>query len=120
MSDHEKLEQLLATQEYMVVAVISADGTPWAVPVRLRDREGLRVFEWDSALATVHSRAIAERPVMSVTIFQKNEDSQIGFYARGTGELVEEIKPGFGRYRFVAKQAWINDETFVKREVALS
>lgn len=118
MTDNEKLEQLLSEQQYMVLAVMLDDGTPWVIPVRIQARND-NVFEWDSALETVHSRAIAARPDMALTIFQKKEDSQIGFYAKGKAELVEEFKPGFGRYRFVAEKCWINDETFVKREVAL-
>lgn len=117
MNDTEKTKQFLDKQEYMVLAVTLDDGTPWAVPVRIRERDGHRIFEWDSALETVHSKALQARPDMAITIFQKLEDSQIGFYAKGRGELVEEFKPGFGRYRFTAERAWINDETFVKREL---
>lgn len=119
MNDDEKAKQFLSKQKYMVVAVTLDDGTPWAVPVRIQRWEG-NEFEWDSKLDTVHSQAIAARPEMAITVFQKFEDSQIGFYARGRGELVEETKPGFGRYRFTAEQCWLNDETFVKREVQLS
>lgn len=118
MTDNEKIEQLLDEQQFMVVATILHDSTPWAVPVRIRARNG-NEFEWDSALAAEHSKALLANPQAAITIFQKKEDSQIGFYAKGTAALVEEPKPGFGRYRFVAQQCWINDETFVKREVTL-
>lgn len=119
MSDNEKTKQFLANQQFMVLAVTLDDGTPWATPVRIQRWEG-NEFEWDSKLATVHSQAIAARPDMAITVFQKFEDSQIGFYARGHGVLVEETKPGFGRYQFTTEQCWLNDETFVKREVQLS
>lgn len=119
MDDNDKTKQFLANQQHMVLAVMLDDGTPWAVPVRIQRWEAGE-FEWDSKLDTVHSQAIAARPDIAITVFQKLENSQIGFYARGRGELVEETKPGFGRYRFTAKQAWLNDETFVKREVQLS
>lgn len=118
MTDNEKLEQLFSEQQYMVLAVALDDGTPWAVPVRIRACRG-NEFEWDSALETVHSQAVALRPDIAMTIFQKKEDSQIGFYAKGKAELVEEYKPGYGRYRFIASRCWMNDETFVKREVTL-
>lgn len=118
MDDNQKLEQLFSEQQIMVLAVTLDDGTPWAAPVRVQKHEG-NVFEWDSALATVHSGAIAARPDAAITIFQKKEDSQLGFYAKGRVELVEEYKPGYGRYRFTASEAWVNDETFVKRKVEL-
>ena len=118
MNDDEKTKQFLNEQQYMVLAVTLDDGTAWATPVRIRRWEG-REFEWDSKLDTLHSQAIATRPEMAITVFQKLEDSQIGVYARGRGELIEEFKPSFGRYRFTAERCWLNDETFRKREVTL-
>lgn len=118
MTDNEKLEQLFTDQQFMVLAITLDDGTPWAVPVRVFKREGSE-FWWESSLETVHSQAISKRTDAAVTIFQKKETEQVGFYAKGKAELVEEYKPGYGRYRFVAAQCWINDETFVKREVNL-
>lgn len=118
MTDKEKLEQLFSEQNYMILAVTLDDGTPWAVPVRIKLRWEL-AFEWESSLDTIHSKAIAKHPEIAVTIFDKTDELQVGFYAKGTAELVEEYKPGYGRYKFVAGQCWINDETFVKREVSL-
>lgn len=119
MNDQQKLEQFLGEQQFMVLAVALSDGTPWAVPVRIAKQEG-REFYWDSALNTEHSKAIAEQNSgVAITIYQKTEDIMFGFYAKGTAELLEEYKPGYGHYKFVASQCWINDETFVKREVDL-
>lgn len=118
MDDNEIAKQFLKDQQFMVLAVTLDDGTPWATPVRIQHRDG-NVFEWDSVLTTEHSKAIVANPKMAITIFQKMENSQTGIYAKGVGELVEETKPGFGRYRFTAEQCWLNDETFVKREVSL-
>lgn len=118
MNDNDKLEQLFSEQQYMVLAVVQQDGAPWVVPVRIQARSG-NEFEWDSALTTEHSKALSVNEKMAITIFDKKVDSQVGFYAKGTAKLVEEFKPGFGRYKFTAEQCWINDETFVKREVSL-
>lgn len=118
MSDQQKIEQLLGEQHFMVLAVTLDDGTPWATPVRIKARNG-NVFEWESVLTTEHSKALANNPKMAITIFQKKEDSQTGLYVKGVGKFVEEIRPGFGRYKFTAEQCWLNDETFVKREVTL-
>ena len=119
MTDEEKLEQFLGTQQHMVLAVTLEDGTPWAVPVKIQQRESLAVFEWDSRLDTVHSQALKVHPQMALMIYQKESPWQTGFYAKGHGELVEP-SGDYGRYRFTAEQAWLNDETFVKREVKIA
>lgn len=119
MDDKQRLEQLFSEQEYMVLAVALDDNTPWVVAVRIREHEGVKSFEWDSHLQTEHSKAIAKHPTAAITVFQKWDDHQTGYYAKGITELVEEFNPGFGRYRFTVQQAWINDETFKKREIEL-
>lgn len=118
MNDKEYLEEFLKRTEYMVLAVTLDDGTPWAVPVRLRQRKG-NEFEWDSKLDTEHSRALTARPNIAVTSFEKKEETQFGIYLKGRAELIEEFAPGVGRYRFTASACWVNDQTFRKREVKL-
>ena len=118
MSDEQKIEQLLSEQQYMVLAVALEDGRPWVVPVRIKSRSGNK-FEWDSVLTTEHSKALAVNPDMAITVFQKKDDSQVGLYAQGMARLVEEFKPGIGHYMFEAEKCWINDESFVKREINL-
>ena len=118
MNDNQQTKEFLASQQFMVLAVTLDDDTPWAVPVRIQAWNG-RDFEWDSKLETIHSKAIEARPEMAITVFQKFENSQIGFYARGRGERIEIRDNGFGRYKFTAEKMWLNDETFVKREVTL-
>lgn len=116
MNDNEKTTQFLNTQRHMVLAVVTPDGTPWAVPVGLKSRQGVE-FEWDSLLDTVHSQALEANPAMAITLY--DGATGFGFYAKGSGALVEDRGDGYGRYRFTAEQCWINDETFVKREVTL-
>lgn len=118
MDDLTRLREFLAGQAIMVVAVTLEDGTPWATPVKIQRQVG-REFEWDSRLDTLHSRTLEVHPNMAITIFQKQADIQFGFYAQGKASLVSESPGGFGRYRFVAERTWINDESFVKREVEL-
>lgn len=72
---------------------------------------------WNSKRDTVHSQALITNPTMSVTLY--DTANQFGFYAVGAGELIEEKADGYGRYRFTAVQTWINDDTYVKREVHL-
>lgn len=119
MEDRRILEVFLGRQGYMVLAVVLEDGTPWAVPVRIQARDD-KGFEWDSKMSTVHSQAIEKNSAASITIFEKLEDLQFGFYAKGRAQIIETKDNDFARYRFDVEQAWINDETFVKRKVKLT
>lgn len=114
--DKKFVQEFLADQHFMVLAVSLDDGSPWAVPVRIARWQG-NEFEWDSKLDTLHSQALLARPAMAVTIFDTAQ--QCGVYMMGRGELVVESDKGFGHYRFTAERVWLNDATFVKREVAL-
>ena len=120
MNDELKVKDFLKDQTHMVIAITLDDGTPWTVPVTIKRYEA-KEFEWDSHMNTVHSKAIESRPQMSMVTFQRPGDSfgQFGFYATGRGEIVSKKDDGFARYRFTVETAWINDETFKKREVNL-
>ncbi len=118
MDDNEKTKQFLKNQQHMVLAVTLDDGTPWAVPVKIQRWQG-REFEWDSVPGTEHSKTLEKNSAMAITVFQKQEDAQIGFYATGHGEKLwdNDDESGRARYRFTAERMWLNDETFVKREI---
>ena len=120
MNDKDTVKNFLATQTYMVIAVLLDNGTPWTVPVTIQRHEG-KEFEWDSHASTVHSEALESHPEMSMVMFQGASDplGQFGFYATGHGEVVSKRDDGFARYRFTVEKAWINDRTFKKREVDL-
>lgn len=118
MSDRAKVEEFLKAARYMVLAVQLEDGSPWAVPVRLK-RWNKNVFEWDSKLDTVHSRNIERRRSIAITLFDSKDDTQIGVYATGDAECISANDHGLGRYRFTATRIWVNDETHKKREVTL-
>lgn len=120
MNDEEQLNAFLAEQKYMALAVTLDDGTPWVTPVKVQEWDG-QTFEWDSKVDTVHSKAIAERPNVAISIFSTAEHAggHYGFYAKATAELIREDERGFGRYRATVTQSWVNDHTFQKREVKL-
>ncbi len=120
MTDQERLNTFLAEQKYMTLAVTRDDGTPWATPVRIKQHKG-KVFEWDSKLDTDHSKAIANRPVVAISIWTPGAEGtiQFGFYAKATAELVSE-HDGYGRYKATVVESWINDATFIKRSVELN
>jgi uncharacterized protein YhbP (UPF0306 family) len=122
VNDWERLNTFLSKQKYMTISVILADGTPWATPVYIADWRG-QSFEWDSDVSTEHSRAIAERPEVALTIFtpQAEGSEQFGFYAKASALLVGEPNSrGVGRYRANISRCWINDASYVKREVELA
>ena len=120
MNDESKTKEFLNNQTHIVIAVTLADGTPWAVPVKLQRYEG-KEFEWDSRTDSIHSEALMSHPDMSLVTFSRDNDpfGQFGFYAVGRGELLEDKGNGFAKYRFTVTKAWVNDQTFMKREVTL-
>ena len=122
MSDREQLNTFLATQQYMTLAVTLDDGKPWATPVRIKAWEG-RVFEWESKTDTEHSKAIVKRPNVAINMWTPEGDGtiQFGFYAHATAEQISEPNEhGIARYRATVNKCFINDATFVKREVELA
>lgn len=121
MTDQERLNKFLVEQKYMTLAVTLDNGKPWLVPVRIRLHWG-NAFEWDSVVTTVHSKAIKKRPDIAISIWQPDSDTteQFGFYAEATAEQVSELgNHDTARYRAVVTKAWVNDGSFVKREVLL-
>lgn len=120
MNDQEQLNTFLAEQDYITLAVTLDDGTPWATPLRIKHRDGA-TFEWVSKLDTEHSKAIASRPQVALSVYTAQSDTtiQFGFYATATAELLSEHN-GMGHYRATVTKAWINDATFIKREVGLA
>lgn len=122
MTDHEKLIAFLAGQKYLTLAVTLDDGTPWATPVRIQKQQG-KSFEWDSKTDTEHSKAIASRPQVAISMFTPEDEasSQFGFYGHATAEQISEPNQyGIARYRATVNKSFINDATFIKREVGLA
>ena len=122
MTDQERLNTFLATQRYMTIAATLDDGAPWATPVRIQAWNG-KTFEWDSKTDTEHYRAIASRPSVAISIFTPEGEGtiQFGFYARATAEQIGEPNQyGVARYRAIVNKSFINDASFVKREVELA
>lgn len=117
MNDKQIAEKLLKQSKHMVVAVVLEDGTPWAVPVRIKQRNGW-VFEWDSIPTTLHSRAISIHPAVALTVFSIDED--IGVYAKATAEELSDTRHDDGsvRYRATVTEAWLNEQ-HIKRPIVL-
>ena len=124
---------------YLTLATADAAGRPWATPVWFADRE-LREFIWVSRFETRHSRNVAERPDVALTIFDSSvpvgeaiavyvearaeevaeddlSDPLDVFNARSVAQGLRAWRPsdvsGFAPhrlYRAIASQAWVLDE----------
>jgi hypothetical protein len=60
---------------YMILGTADRDGAPWVSPVYFASADYTR-FYWTSTLDATHSRNLAERPGLSIVIF----DSQVPPY----------------------------------------
>lgn len=118
MDDQQKVTEFLQNQTHMVVTVVLANGKPWAVPVRILHHEP-NVFEWDSGVDTEHSKAIAENPEINLLCYDNTKDNQVGVYMQATVTKVTPKENGIARYHAEVIGTWLNDETYVKREVTV-
>lgn len=118
MTDKQKIEQLLTSQTIMTLAVILGDGTPWAIPVAIRHHEGITKLEWVSKVDAIHSQAIAQNPRVAISIFEDKGAAKTGLYLSATTRL-DDQKGDTGFYSAAVQRAWVNDETFQKRELEL-
>lgn len=124
---------------YAVLATADAAGAPWATPVWFA-HDGLERLYWLSWPGSRHSRLIAQRPEIAVTVFDSNAVPNEGtaFYAtararqcsddqvdaglrilnrrslaQGIGEFTRERVTGGSRLRlYVAEitEAWVLDQ----------
>ena len=119
MDDQQRLKTFLEKQKYMLLGVVLGDGSPWVVPVRITVHSG-NTFEWYSKLDTLHSRSIANKPDIAITIYMSKNDDELefGFYAKAMATLLGEDN-GVGHYRAIVTRAWVNDYTYTKREIEI-
>jgi hypothetical protein len=66
---------LIDANPYMTLGTADADGIPWVSPVYFAADDYAELY-WESATDATHSRSIAQRPRVSVVIF----DSQVPTY----------------------------------------
>jgi hypothetical protein len=87
---HE-FDQVVSSNNYMVLATADGDGMPWATPVFFR-RDAEDNPLWVSSPASRHSLNIATRPQVAATIFDSGVAvGQAGAaYLAGTAALVPE------------------------------
>jgi nitroimidazol reductase NimA-like FMN-containing flavoprotein (pyridoxamine 5'-phosphate oxidase superfamily) len=61
-------QTIIDTNRYLTLATTGQDGHPWATPVYFA-AAGLREYYWTSTTDARHSRNLAERPQLSIVIF---------------------------------------------------
>ncbi|MFC4591247.1 pyridoxamine 5'-phosphate oxidase family protein [Sphaerisporangium corydalis] len=67
----ETVPRLLGDNRYLVLATADRQGRPWATPVFFAALDEDRLF-WVSAPDSRHSRNIAERPDVAITVFDSH------------------------------------------------
>ena len=68
MTDRSAVDRLLAANLYLVLGTADADGQPWVSPVFFAPLEPDRVC-WVSSPDSRHSRNIASRTALAITVF---------------------------------------------------
>ncbi|GAA4607624.1 hypothetical protein BJY16_006427 [Actinoplanes octamycinicus] len=83
--------RLLGEHRYLVLGTADADGNPWATPVFFA-ADGVQRIVWVSAPGSRHSRNIAVRPTVSITLF----DTRVpvgqaeAVYLEATAEVISQ------------------------------
>ncbi|NUR29327.1 MAG: pyridoxamine 5'-phosphate oxidase family protein [Catenulispora sp.] len=87
----ETVPRLLAANLYLVIGTTNDDGRPWVTPV-FYAADGEHRIVWVSAPESRHSRNIAARPDVAITVFDSH--APIGgaeaLYLEGTAALVAD------------------------------
>jgi nitroimidazol reductase NimA-like FMN-containing flavoprotein (pyridoxamine 5'-phosphate oxidase superfamily) len=81
--------QLLDANAYLTLGTADAAGRPWVSPVYMA-AEGLQRFYWVSAIDARHSLNLAERPAVSLVVFDSTVPPYHGraVYAEGEARAV--------------------------------
>jgi pyridoxine/pyridoxamine 5'-phosphate oxidase len=80
--------ELLDANTYLTLGTVDADGRPWVSPVYMA-AEGLRRFYWVSSIDARHSLNLAERPSVSLVVFDSSVRPYHGRAVYAVGEAHE-------------------------------
>ena len=70
--------EIIDANQYMVLATVDDDGGPWISPVWFA-HDRYRAFYWLSRPERQHSRNVAARPQLAISIFDASQRIGIGF-----------------------------------------
>ncbi|MFF5292490.1 pyridoxamine 5'-phosphate oxidase family protein [Paractinoplanes globisporus] len=79
---------LLDTNLYLTLGTVDPSGRPWTSPVYFA-AAGVREFYWTSETNAVHSRNLAERPQVSIVVFDSTVRPYHGRALYAAGEARE-------------------------------
>jgi nitroimidazol reductase NimA-like FMN-containing flavoprotein (pyridoxamine 5'-phosphate oxidase superfamily) len=80
--------QLLDVNRYLVLGTVDPDGRPWTSPVYF-SADGHQDFYWVSATDSRHSRNLADRPQVSIVVFDSSVAPYHGRAVYAVGEAGE-------------------------------
>lgn len=95
---------ILATSSFVTLATADAVGVPWACPVWFAT-EDYRQLYWVSALDTRHSRNLAVRPELAMTVFdstQRPGDVQAVYLTGTAAEVTSDVEGGIATFSRVS------------------
>ena len=112
MSETETLiaefDRIIGATQYMVLATSDATGLPWATPVWFASADG-RDFYWVSDPEARHSKNLAVRPQVAITIFDSTQPPGTGegayLFAVGGEVPSAEIDAGIETYSAASRRA---------------
>lgn len=107
----ESAVKILKKIQYITIATVCPDGSPWNTPVAPTFDKDL-VFRWGSNENSVHSQNIRNEKRVFVVIYDSTVPEGVGegVYMKGEAEELDEFEGVLRMYRFSPHQVWINDE----------
>jgi hypothetical protein len=93
----EAFERIVRAGTYMTLATADENGLPWASPVWFATAD-FREYFWASSPEARHSRNLAARPELAISIFDSGQapGTGQGVYVAAVGALVSESELDHG------------------------
>jgi pyridoxine/pyridoxamine 5'-phosphate oxidase len=119
MSDlRDEFERIAAAQSFMTLATADETGRPWSSPVWFATADFVS-FCWVSSPGTRHSRNLAVRPELAITIFDSRQapGTGEGAYLSAVAALVPDEEVDSGMAIFSAKSERQGIGTWTRTDV---
>lgn len=102
---------ILKKIQYITVATVCADGSPWNTPVAPTFNEEL-LFRWGSNEQSVHSANIRSEKRVFVVVYDSTvpEGTGEGVYMQGEAVELDEYEGTLRIYTFHPHRVWVNGE----------
>lgn len=117
----QRFRNIVGANQYLTLATADADGSPWSSPVWFATADCVE-FIWISSPQSRHSRNIAVRPRVAVSIFDSTQPPLTGdgVYLSAVAEPVPEdrLDAAFGIYSDASVRAGLSGFTRAEVEAA--